>query len=405
MTAHLMCLTSSGGLPLFTRKRGDGETLPFSIVASLNGVHMFGKSQNMVLKSTSTEDMTVVWQTMEDSLVLIAAAYGASESLLEQLLTSVFHAMVLTVGIGELRSPRNIERLKRELRACYPLLDRLLECLDSGDRSLRTDLLGLVEIVLCSENYLLQNFVEAYAESVDSLYGCLMVRGRVAVATASWWELHPEEKKLLSLLVSGDDTCTARDIPVFLPLKSPSVPFRLVTVLLAGGAEACVLCGPAPSLGEAEQAAARGWRGALGLLRSAAQSCPRGFPAALQLDTGVMGLLLIDRSCGKFLLSRNQSSDGSEDARSPSGAHRLDVLRTFYHQAALPFFAQPRPDSPESTPALETYWCSEYHKCHALRSGVTLLLVLYGSAVPVHTMRLITRRTLKFLTSDKQLCW
>lgn len=25
MTAHIMCLTSSGGIPLFVRKKGDGE--------------------------------------------------------------------------------------------------------------------------------------------------------------------------------------------------------------------------------------------------------------------------------------------------------------------------------------------------------------------------------------------
>lgn len=27
VTTHLMCLTSCGGLPLFTRKKGDGETV------------------------------------------------------------------------------------------------------------------------------------------------------------------------------------------------------------------------------------------------------------------------------------------------------------------------------------------------------------------------------------------
>jgi hypothetical protein len=50
------------------------------------------------------------------SVTLIAAACGASEMLLNQLLTSVFHVMVLAVGIDELCSARNAERLKRELR-------------------------------------------------------------------------------------------------------------------------------------------------------------------------------------------------------------------------------------------------------------------------------------------------
>jgi hypothetical protein len=49
-------------------------------------------------------------------------------------------------------------------------------------------------------------------------------------------------------------------------------------------------------------------------------------------------LLLVDHQAGKFLLSRNQRTDaGKKESRSLSGAHRLDVLRTFYHQVAATF--------------------------------------------------------------------
>nr|CAD7442720.1 unnamed protein product [Timema bartmani] len=394
MAAHIMCLTAAGGLPLFTRRKGDGEALPFSVVASLNGVHMFGKSQDVILKSTSTQDMTAVWKNVEDSVTLIAIASGASEALLNHLLKSVFNAMVLTVGINELKSPRNADRLKRELRVCYPLLDRLLECLDGNDRTTnRTDLLGLVEVIMCPENHLLQSCLEAYAECLDSLYGCVMVHGRVAVATESWWCLDAEEKKLLALLVDHDTTTTARDIPVFLPCKSPAVPFRLVTVSLVGHVEVSVLCGPSPPLSEVERVATQCWRGATDILRSAEQCYPRNFPPSIQLDTGVMGLLLIDHECGKFMLSRNQHPDSAgHETRSLNSAHRLDVLRTFYHQVATPFFSHNdegnfAEKSPVSSQALETYWCSEYHKCHALRSGGILLCMLYTSAVPIQTMR------------------
>jgi len=40
--------------------------LPFSVIAYLNGVHMFGKSQSVVLRSPSTQETTVVWKVRED---------------------------------------------------------------------------------------------------------------------------------------------------------------------------------------------------------------------------------------------------------------------------------------------------------------------------------------------------
>jgi hypothetical protein len=256
--------------------------------------------------------------------------------------------------------------------------------------------------------------VDTWAECVDSLYGFLLIRDRVAVATSSWWQLDPEEKKLLALTVSVQGTCTVCDIPVFLPCKSPAVPFRLVVCGLVGGIQICALCGPTPSLTEVEHVSVQCWKGAIDTVRAAEQCFPRNFPPSIQLDTGVMGLLLVDRQTGKFMLSQNQRTDaGKKESRSLSGAHRVDILRTFYHQVAATFMNYSSDNSEGATAykqsstseALETYWCSEYHKCHALRHGATLLCVLYASAVPVHTMRLITQRTLKSLTADKQLCW
>ncbi|KAI5710557.1 hypothetical protein M8J76_003463 [Diaphorina citri] len=64
----VMCLTTSGGMPLFNRSYGNIDAFSFSSVASLNGVHMYGKSHNMLLKSTTTEDMTIVWREFENSV-------------------------------------------------------------------------------------------------------------------------------------------------------------------------------------------------------------------------------------------------------------------------------------------------------------------------------------------------
>jgi len=96
-------------------------------------------------------------------------------------------------------------------------------------------------------------------------------------------------------------------------------------------------------------------------------------------------------------------------------SHRLDILRTFYHQAvetfALSSDCENSNDEKETTSdwkfigAKETYLCSEYHKCHAVKHGDHILCVLYTSVVPTHTTRLISQKILKIIFSDKQVYW
>lgn len=40
--------------------------LPFSVIGSLNGVHMFGQNLEVQLSSARTEDTTVVWKSFHD---------------------------------------------------------------------------------------------------------------------------------------------------------------------------------------------------------------------------------------------------------------------------------------------------------------------------------------------------
>lgn len=121
--------------------------------------------------------------------------------------------------------------------------------------------------------------------------------------------------------------------------------------------------------------------------------------------------LLVNYKIGKFVLSRNAQHSKSHI----SGTHRLDTIRTFYHHAVetFPLPTDSNTDEDESANktteqlkgAKETYWCSEYHKCHALKDADHVFCVLYTSTVPTHTMRLITQKTLKILLADKQVCW
>lgn len=53
------------------------------------------------------------------SLILIGISTGCTSKVLDKLLQSVFNAVVLVVGIDEVKTQKNIERLKRELRVLY----------------------------------------------------------------------------------------------------------------------------------------------------------------------------------------------------------------------------------------------------------------------------------------------
>lgn len=114
---------------------------------------------------------------------------------------------------------------------------------------------------------------------------------------------------------------------------------------------------------------------------------------------------------------RNSQQTGK---RSSGGSHRLDILKSFYYQAVLDNLDIENSDinkeilkkndidedsKKNTSVAKETYWCSEYHKCHAIRIDNDILCVLYNSSVPTPALRLISERTLKGIVSDKQSCW
>ncbi|XP_043247914.1 protein fuzzy homolog [Colletes gigas] len=404
MVAHIMCLTSSGGIPLFSRQKGEGDTMTFSKIASLNGIHMFLKSQDIKLLYTDLPDTTVMWKEFEQSVTLIAIATGTTKYILTQFLDAIFGAMILFVGIDEVKSAKNIEKLKKDMRLCSPIVDSLLQCLDAGDGiSLKTDIVNMTECIMCNENNLLQTCLEGYVECLDSIYGCILIHGCLAVATEGWWSLNPIERKLLIIAVTAEGVCTTRDIPVFLPYKSPNVAFRLVSVTLINHIEVLALCGPHPELSEIERFAVQCWKSSIDALHGAEQCYPKNLPMSINLDSETLGFLLANYKVQKFVLGRNIQYAKNR----VSGSHRLDILRTFYHQAVETFILSPesegerKSDNWKFVGAKEIYLCSEYHKCHAVKYGDHILCILYASIVPTHTMRLICQKILKMLLVDK----
>ncbi|KAL7296513.1 hypothetical protein TKK_0009948 [Trichogramma kaykai] len=409
MTAHVMCLTSSGGIPLFVRKKGNGDLMTFSKMASLNGIHMFLKTHNIELLNTDMPDATIVWKEFHKCIILIAIANASTKKIIDELLEAVFNTMILFIGLKDIQQPRSVERLKRDLRSCYPVIDKLLECSDIGDAmGSKSDLIDLTNCIMCSENHLLQVCLEGYMECLESLYGCMLIHNCIAVATNSWWSLDLIERKLLMLATTSENSSTIRQLPIFLPNKSPNIAYRLVNVTLVNNIRILALCGPNPELSEIEKLTLQIWKNSTDLLQASEQCYPRNLPASIILDTGILGFLLVNYKIGKYVLSRNTQ----HLKNFISSTHKLDTLKTFYNHTIEIFLVSTSEENKNdlncnkaSAGMRETYWCSEYHKCHALKEADHIFCVLYSSTVPSHTMRLLTKKTLKMLLSDKQVCW
>nr|XP_046263408.1 protein fuzzy homolog [Scatophagus argus] len=417
-STHLLCLTASSGVPLFTR--GASKQLPFSIIGSLNGVHMFGGGQGVVLSCCETEGGgKVVWRVFQDSVMLIAVTGGGQggagsskeeEFRLQRLLENVWNCMVLVLGQDELANVRNVERLKRDLRSCFSLIDQLLEERQEGVLGYLTH---CADSLLPPNPTLLQEAVDGFAQSADSEFGCLIIRGRIAAATEKWWRLAPQEVVLLSALMrslsaSGSASC---DYPVFLPQGSPTVAHRLLRFQLLPGADVCVLCGPTPSLHRAESGlVVRFWTPLVDTLRDCLAVGERCLPGSVSLRPDVLALLLINRETRRSV-SYVQTNHPLGDPPLPSKARCWELLKLFYIFSTTRYFSQEETlcVSPEERAQrgntedfalgfthqpLQCYLVTEECKSYGLQTPQHQLFLLIPLSVPTFATRTVATQTL-----------
>uniref|UniRef100_A0A6I8PEB9 Fuzzy planar cell polarity protein n=1 Tax=Ornithorhynchus anatinus TaxID=9258 RepID=A0A6I8PEB9_ORNAN len=310
------------------------QQLPFSVIGSLNGVHMFGRNLDVGLASARTEDSVVVWKTFHDSITLIvlSSEEGASALSLERLLELVFGAMVLLIGLEELTDIRNVERLKKELRACHGLIDSLL-C--ESERV--GDLTQCVDCIVSPDGPLLQEALSGFAESVGAAFACLVAGGRVAAGTPGWWRLAAPESILLPWLLGTLPPHSARDYPVYLPHGSPTVPHRLLTLMLLPGLELGLLCGPGPALAQfTPQLLDRWWQPLLEPLRACLLLLPRGLPPSLTLAPAILGLLFVHLEQRRCLFTVQPGGPAGEG---PAPSQRRKLLRWWFSFVTAEHFA------------------------------------------------------------------
>ncbi|KAI4883315.1 hypothetical protein NFI96_034257 [Prochilodus magdalenae] len=351
------------------------------------GVHMFsGRAGCPCMSSCETErGSRVVWRVFQDSLMLIAVSGSSSNAVselhLRRLLENTWNCMVLVLGQDELVNMRNVERLKRELRSCYRLIDRFLER-GGEDQGFMGDLTHCADCLLPSQPGILQQALDSFTQAADSEFGCLLIRGRVALATEKWWRL--------------------------LPLRSPTVAHRLLCFQLLPSAVVCVLCGPSPSLHHVEsELVGSFWSPVVETLRGCLEQAERSpLPPSVSLRWDVQALLLINRESRRSVVAcpRARSRTPSEAPPHSSPARRWELLRHFYTFAVTRYFtSEETPASSTSTTGHESlheefsrgfthqpvqcYLVTDECKCYGLQTPQYQLYLLTDLSVPTFALR------------------
>ncbi|XP_072296986.1 protein fuzzy homolog [Eucyclogobius newberryi] len=415
---QLLCLTAHSGVPLFTR--GSSKQLPFSVIGSLNGVHMFGGGQGVSLLSCDTGgEGKVVWRVFKDSVMLIAVSGGQrtpsshteEEVFLQRLLENVWGCMVLVLGQDELVTVRNVERLKRDLRACFSLIDLLLEERQQG---IMGNLTHCADSLLPPNPALLQEAVGGFAQAAESEFGCLVVHGRIAAVTEKWSHLQPQEVVLLLALMhtlskSGSSSC---DYPVFLPQGSPTVALRLLRFQLLPGADVCVLCGPTPSLHRAESDLRQVWAPVVDSLRDTLAVGERCLPPSIALRQDVLSMMLINRDTQRSV-SCVQALSNQPEPPLPSRVRCWELLKLFYIFSTTRYFHQEENLLEEQTPSSsedfvqgfshqpqQCYLVTEECKCYGLQTAQHQLFLLLPLSVPTFALHSVANQTLSHLVTS-----
>ncbi|XP_065833430.1 protein fuzzy homolog [Oscarella lobularis] len=412
--SYLVAIAAESGLPLFVRADEGSKSLPFSTIGSLNGVYTFAEGRGARFESTiASGSWQIVWRTYRDSItfVLIDEKRMRRRANVDELLATIFDALVLLVGVPSLigrdggGAPTRDDRLKRQLRTCFPLVDSLWK----PPRLLIGSLTGIVDVTWTTEAATFQDHVDEFAARLDTNYACLCVDGKVCVATASWWQLDRRELVLLLFLVR---TLTGSSVPVFLPVESPDVAHRLVVYRLADGAALlCALCDLNASLDHVERdVVSQCWTSsALDVLKrlTASPSSPkcRGLPSEISLDPGIMAYIYVTRCPPMCMSDFNLDSSSSSSSGRTWQEEILDFYWTVAGEAFPSLTTTTMGDDGDEErhgrwlthPCSETYVCTEHYKCYALYESHERkqLYLLLSADVPTYALRDVTYRTFK----------
>ena len=391
---YVICLTLDG-IPLFTRSHGDVQPLPFPFIGSLNAVHMFASKNKIGLSVTKTQNSQTFWKEYHQiRLIMIAYDTEICKELLENLLDSIYNAMVFVCGENEFEKIAVAEKLKRKLKICYPLITTLLDSLNlAGNVTQCTD------IILVSNVNLLSQYLSAFSEECQSEFSCLLLHGKVVTASEQFWQLHYSETLLILYLLQTLQNPTSCDIPIYLPNGSPTIPHRLICVKLIKNIQVVLICGPEPSLQTiVDRHVKKYWGPVTATLQQLSQSNPRNFPTSIKLDSHILSFLLInttDRKCLCSLCPHGNMTGADQDILADKETRKKSLF-SFYKSTIVLWNDAELPHEISTS-----HQCFEHYKCFAIRTSSHQLFVMFSHDIATYILKSLVKQTFVQLTRDK----
>ncbi|CAG0882292.1 unnamed protein product [Darwinula stevensoni] len=374
--------------------------IPFPVLGSLNGCWMYSRSLDCSLLSASSNDGSVTWQEFDNFFVLILIVKDGNileEKLRRSMLDLVYSALVLSLGSDLMSSSTSVEKLKREMRSCYRVIDLILRDMAAASTasSLATICLKPFYSPYCPDDLQkMKTYLESFCGSFDIAYGCMLHHGVAVACTDAWRELlSSHEALLLSIWVRCLQPISACDTPLFLPHKSPKVPFRLLCFRLIGGEplHLCLLCGSTPNFSDVLKQINPFWRPHLQFMKGM-KSQFRSL--TFKTDPYFLGFVLLDEGKNWGTVQVEESDEDGTSAK-----EKIEALRSF-HIRFSPLLDPPTSDSGE-IPVSETYEIGPVFACYALNVSPFRMYALFKKSITPHHMRVASRHTLEKILKSK----
>ncbi|XP_059224048.1 protein fuzzy homolog [Stomoxys calcitrans] len=400
MSIYVICLTTNGGLPILTKRKGDCDNLPFSTIASLNGFHMFFKSLGITLHKTYADNWTYLWQDFNNIITVIVCATGIDSNTLDLLPEMIYGAFCLFISRDEMAHPSFIERLKKESKHYLAIIDAILEASIS-------QFLGLSNCLLSKENsQILQRLNNDFSSQCGSLFCCLLVgQKRIAAGTDGWWDLHIVDRQLLLILLQTMSSLQ-NDIAVYLPKKSPNVAYRFITIPVSSNNVLSVICGTEPPLKSLLDLAEDVFRTESPTLQKLERYIPCDVSENIELDSGIIGIIIantINQKCSYSLNIHHRASK----KKFIGDFQSMDALRALFGQTLLNIkYLNSTTASGRECQVTHQHWSSDSHKFYAQKDEYNnIFCILFTSSIPKHAMKCIGKMLFAKILHEKAFCW